>query len=80
MLLDCAMCYLVTVVDSGGDLSEYPPRLLLCQDLAFTEEVIQLAASCVLHHEHDLLSVLKHLTEIFIAYFRNSYSYVYNNM
>lgn len=64
------MCYLVTVVDGGGDLSEYPSRLLLRQDLAFTEEVVQLAASCVLHHEHDLLSVLKHLTETFIAYFR----------
>lgn len=52
--------YLVTVVHSRDYLSEEVSRLPLAQAPPLTDIVVQLALAGVLHHNHDLVLVLKH--------------------
>ena len=50
----------MAVEAGGGDLSEDSPRLVLAEHLPLAEVVIELPAGRVLHHQHHLLTVLKH--------------------
>lgn len=52
--------HLVTVVHGGDYLSEEAPRLPLVQAPTLANVVIQLALAGILHHNHDLVLVLKH--------------------
>lgn len=52
--------HLVTVVDGGNDLSEEASGLALAQASALADVVVKLALAGVLHHNHNLVLVLKH--------------------
>ena len=52
--------HLVAVVYGGDYLSEEVSRLPLAQAPALADVVVQLALAGVLHHDHDLVLVLKH--------------------
>lgn len=52
--------HLVAVVHGGDYLSEEVSRLPLAQAAALADVVIQLALAGILHHNHDLVLVLKH--------------------
>lgn len=52
--------HLVTVVHGGDYLSEEVSRLPLAQAPTLANVVIQLALAGILHHNHDLVLVLKH--------------------
>lgn len=52
--------HLVTVVHGGDYLSEEASRLPLAQAPTLANVVIQLALAGILHHNHDLVLVLKH--------------------
>lgn len=56
----CVCVYLVTVVDSGGDLSEDAPCLRFWQPPPLLDVVVQLSPAGVLHHDHDLIAALEH--------------------
>lgn len=50
----------MTVVHGRDYLPEEVSRLSLAQAPALTDVVVQLALTGVLHHDHDLVLVLKH--------------------
>lgn len=50
----------MAVMHGGNYLSEEMSCLPLAQASALTDVVIQLALAGVLHHNHDLVLVLKH--------------------
>lgn len=52
--------HLVAVVHGGDYLSEEVSRLSLTQAPALADVVIQLALAGILHHDHNLVLVLKH--------------------
>lgn len=51
---------LVAVIDGGRDLAEDPPRFGLRQHLPLAQVVVQLAARCVLHHQHHFFAIFEH--------------------
>ena len=56
----CVPPHLVTVVHGRHYLSEEVSCLSLAQSPAFTDVILQLAFAGVLHHDHNLILVLKH--------------------
>lgn len=52
--------HLMAVMHSGDYLSEEMASLPLAQASAFTDVVIQLTLASILHHDHNLILVLKH--------------------
>ena len=54
----------MTVIDSRGHLAKDAPSLVLGEDLALAEVVVELAAGGVLHHQHHLLFVLEHFVDV----------------
>lgn len=52
--------HLVAVMYGGDYLSKEMPSLPLAQATAFTDVVVQLALAGILHHDHNLVLVLKH--------------------
>ena len=53
----------MTVVHGRHDLSEEVSCLSLAQSPPFVDVIVQLALTGVLHHDHDLILVLKHCGE-----------------
>lgn len=54
------LAHLVAVMHSGDYLSKEVAGLPLAQASALADVVVQLALAGVLHHDHDLVLVLKH--------------------
>lgn len=52
--------HLVAVMHGGDYLSKEMPSLPLAQATAFTDVVVQLTLASILHHDHNLVLVLKH--------------------
>lgn len=50
----------MAVVHGGDYLSKEMPSLPLAQATAFTDVVVQLTLAGILHHDHNLILVLKH--------------------
>lgn len=50
----------MAVMHGGDYLSEEMPSLPLAQASAFTDVVIELTLASILHHDHNLILVLKH--------------------
>ena len=51
--------YLMAVFDGGGDLSEDASSIAFCEPVV-VDVVVEFSTVCMLHHQNDLVLVLKH--------------------
>ena len=63
--------YLMAIFDGGGDLSEDASSIAFCEPVV-VDVVVEFSTVCMLHHQNDLVLVLKHW-----KYTRKEYWFVF---